>query len=72
MNVTRAIQKPSFIAVQPFFWYFDSHKITVDREYLGISVGGYYLILVCLVSFLQWYLVGLFMDYIRSRWLAGN
>lgn len=67
MNVTRIIQRPSFITAAPYFWYFNSHGITVDRLYWGISVGAYYLIIVCLLSFLQWYLIGLFVDFITRR-----
>jgi hypothetical protein len=35
--------------------------------YGGIDVGGYYLILVCLLSFAQWYLIGLLLDCLRRR-----
>ena len=72
MKVTRFIQRPSFIAAAPYFWYFNSHSITVDHLYWGISVGGYYLLLVCLLSFLQWYLVGLVIDLIRRHLSASR
>jgi len=71
MKTTLVVQKPSFYAARPLFWYFNSRGITVDRQYRGVSVGGYYLLLVCLLSFLQWYLVGFFIDYLRRR-LTGK
>ena len=71
IKLTYAIQKPSVLAARPFFWYFNSRGITVDRQYRGVSVGGYYLLLVCLLSFLQWYLVGFFIDYLTRR-LTGK
>jgi hypothetical protein len=67
MKVTNIIQRPSFIAAVPYFWFFNSHGITVDHPYWRISVGGYYLLLVCLISFLQWYLVGTFFNYVWRR-----
>lgn len=66
MGATRFIQAPSFYAASPFFSYFDKRGIVVDHTYLGISVGGYYLTAVCLISFLQWYLIGAIIDFIRS------
>jgi len=67
LRTSRFVQGPSFYAGRPYFWYFNSHGITVDRLYGGVSVGGYYLLVVCLLSFLQWYLVGLLIDYVRKR-----
>ncbi len=67
LKVTRLVQWPSFFVTRPFFWYFNSRGIVVDHLYLGISVGGYYLILVCSVSFLQWYLIGRFVDWVKRR-----
>jgi hypothetical protein len=67
MRTTRFLQWPSFFAARPYFWYFESHGIDGERLYGGISVTGYYLIIVCVISFLQWYLAGLFVDYLRRR-----
>src|SRR5258707_5817772 len=72
MKVTRFIQRPSFIAAASYFWYFNGRGITVDHLYWGISVGGYYLLLVCLLSFLQWYLLGLIIDLIRRHLIASR
>jgi hypothetical protein len=65
---TFAIQKPSVLAARPFYWYFDALGITVDHLYGGISVGGYYLLLVCLLSFVQWYLVGWVGETLWHKW----
>jgi len=62
MKVTYAIQKPSVFAAKPFYWYFNSRGIVVDRLFWGISVGGYYLLVVSFISFLQWLLIGFFVD----------
>jgi hypothetical protein len=71
MRATRILQWPSIVAARPYFWYFDRHGIVGDRLYAGISVTGYYLVLVCAFSFLQWYLAGLLMDYLVERLSAG-
>jgi hypothetical protein len=68
ITLTYAIQRPSVFASRPFYWYFDSHDITVDHLYAGISVGGYYLLLVCLLSFVQWYLVGWMGQKLWHKW----
>lgn len=67
MRATRVVQWPSFYAATPVNLYFSHRGIVVDQLYWGISVGGYYLICVCLLSFLQWYLVGLLLAYLRAR-----
>lgn len=68
MRTTRLLQWPSFIAAaRPYFWYFNSHGIYGETLYHGISISGYYLIIVCVLSFLQWYAVGGLVDYVRKR-----
>lgn len=67
IRTTRVVQWPSFYIARPFYWYFDNHGIVVDRVYSGISVGGYFLILVVAISFAQWYLIGLLIDLARGR-----
>jgi hypothetical protein len=72
MRITRAVQWPSFRAASPFFLPFNRRIISVNQVYWGISVGGYYLVLVCLLSFLQWYLLGFLIDHGRKRIRAGG
>jgi hypothetical protein len=72
LKVTYAIQSPSAYAARPFFWYFNHYGITVDHQYWGTSLGGYYLVLVCLLSFLQWYVVGFLVDYLRTRFSVSS
>jgi hypothetical protein len=68
MRTTRFVQWPSFVAARPFLWYFDVHDIEGERLYGGVSVTGYYLFIVCLLSFLQWYLLGRFVEYLKDGW----
>jgi len=67
MRITRFLEWPSFFVARPYFWYFDSHGIDGARRYGRVSVTGYYLLIVCLLSFLQWYLVGSLTDYVKRR-----
>jgi hypothetical protein len=67
IKLTYAIQRPSAFAARPFYWFFDGHGLTVDRQYWRVSIGGYYLLLVCLLSFVQWYLAGLLAEYVGRR-----
>ena len=67
MRAARFVQWPSFHGAIPLNWYFSRRGIVVDHLYCGISVGGYYLILVCFLSFLQWYLIGFSIDWARHR-----
>lgn len=72
IKLTYAIQKPSVLAAKPFYWPFDSRGITVDRQYWRISVGGYYLLLVCVLSFVQWFLVGWVVQKLRHKWFSHS
>lgn len=67
MRATRLIQAPSFYAATPFFWYFNNRGILVDDLCAGVSIGGYYLVVVCLLSFAQWYLAGRLIDRLWRR-----
>jgi len=72
MRTSRFLQWPSFKAVaKPYFWYFNNHNIDGDALYGGISVSGYYLLLVFVVSFLQWYAVGWLVERARKRTNLG-
>ncbi len=59
--------RPSVVAAKPFYWYFNSRGIVVARLFLGVSVGGYYLLVVSFISFLQWLLIGFLADTAYHR-----
>ena len=67
LRSVRFLEWPSFFAARPYFRYFDSHGIYGEQLYSGVSVTGYYLVIVCLLSFVQWYAVGRIVDYARER-----
>jgi hypothetical protein len=67
LSATRLVQWPSFYAARPFFWYFNKHGIVVDHLYGKISLGGYHLLTVCALSFLQWSLPGYLVDFLVRR-----
>jgi hypothetical protein len=67
MKASRILQWPSFYAASPLNFLASSRGIVGDTQYWGTSVGGYYLILVCLLSFIQWYLIAIFIDYLTHR-----
>jgi len=62
MKVTYAIQRPSVVAARPLYLYTNSRGYVVDDLFFGVSVGGYHLLVVFLLSFSQWFLVGLVLD----------
>ena len=71
MRFTRLLQWPSFRAATPFNLYLSHRGIVVDDLFWGVSAGGYYLIIVGVLSFLQWYLIGVLIDYTSSRMNAA-
>jgi hypothetical protein len=71
MRTTRTLQWPSLFSARPYFWYFDRHGIYGEQLYGGISVTGYYVLIVCALSFLQWYVVGWLIDWVRNRTNVG-
>jgi hypothetical protein len=65
IRALRIVQCPSFYAASPINYYFSSRNVTIAQLYGGISVGGYYILAVFLLSFAQWFFIGVFVDYIR-------
>jgi hypothetical protein len=57
MELIRWIEFPSFLLVTLIQWAFFS-RVSADQFLLGISTGGYKLLVIMVLSFLQWYLVG--------------
>jgi hypothetical protein len=67
MRFTRFLQWPSFYGASPLNFYFSRRGTVVDHLYGGVSIGGYYLVIVCVLSFIQWYLIGFCIDRYRKR-----
>ena len=67
VRIAHLVNMPSFYAAAPLNFFCSSRGIVVDDLYFGISEGGYYLILVSLFSFLQWYLIGLLLHAVIER-----
>src|SRR6266404_2529231 len=57
MGLIRWIEFPSFLLVTLIQGVFFS-RVSADQFLLGVSTGGYKLLVIMVLSFLQWYLVG--------------
>ena len=68
MQATKILQWPSFHAAIPLSYFFSQRGDFIDKLYWRVSVGGYYLLLVFLLSFIQWYFVGW---VIQKLWAGG-
>jgi hypothetical protein len=66
IRTVRLVEFPSFFIAIPVNYFFSSRGIVVDHLYGGISAGGYYLIAVFLLSFVQWYAIGWLLDWARK------
>jgi hypothetical protein len=49
--------------------YTDPSGHTVALANWGVSIGGYYLLLVIVISFVQWYLIGLVINFMRLKFM---
>jgi hypothetical protein len=71
------IHLPAFSATQPLIWIGNWLELRHEEEpgelgfwdktFLGTSMGGYRLILVMLLSFLQWYLIAILLAWFVTR-----
>jgi hypothetical protein len=68
LRTARILQYPSFLVAKPYFWYFNRRGFVTGDSFAKVSLGGYLLVVVCLLSFAQWYAVGFFIDWIRLHW----
>ncbi len=57
MALIRWIEFPAFLLATLIQWAFFS-RVSADQFLLGISTGGYKLLVIMVLSFLQWYVVG--------------
>lgn len=61
------VEFPSFLLVTLVQQGFLA-KVSADQFFAGISVGGYKLLVIMLLSFLQWYFVGWAAQKLWHRW----
>jgi hypothetical protein len=69
MKATFVIQFPSFLLmtlVQNVFFA----RVSADKFFLGISTGGYKLLAIMLLSFLQWFLIGWVIQKLYRKWIG--
>lgn len=59
LRLARVLHAPSFWAAQLYVWITVKKGILWDKVYWGVSPGGYFLLTVMVLSFGQWFLVGL-------------
>jgi len=67
MKVTYWAEIPSFAFVSVLMRVFLG-RLPSDQLVAGISVGGYRLLAVMMVSFFQWYVVGWMIQKLWDRW----
>ncbi|MGA2372763.1 MAG: hypothetical protein ABSG11_19040 [Candidatus Korobacteraceae bacterium] len=65
------VEFPSFLIVTLMQHAFLS-KVSADQFFAGISVGGYKLLAIMLLSFLQWYFVGWMGQKLWQRWFKAS
>jgi hypothetical protein len=70
MKATFWIEFPSFLSVALFRKAFLS-GVSGDTFFAGISVGGYELLVIMLLSFMQWYIVAWMVQRFWQRWFNG-
>jgi hypothetical protein len=61
------IDFPSFFSVALFRRAF-LREVSGDTFFAGVSVGGYALLTIMLLSFVQWYLIGSVVQKLWQRW----
>lgn len=59
LRLAKVLHAPSFWVARPYVWITTSKGILWDKVYWGVSPGGYLLLIVMVLSFGQWFLVGL-------------
>ena len=70
MKVAFWIEFPSFFSVTLLRRAFLS-GVSGDTFFAGISIGGYELLAIMLLSFLQWYLIGWLCQKLWQKWFGS-
>jgi hypothetical protein len=65
------VEFPSFLFVTLVQHAFFA-KVSADQFFAGISVGGYKLLAIMLLSFLQWYFVGWLGQKLWQKWFRHS
>lgn len=71
MKVVYWAEFPSFVFVSVLMRILFG-RLPSDRFFAGISVGGYKLLAVMMVSFFQWYWVGWTIQKLQRRWSSKS
>lgn len=62
------VQMPAFLVVRPIVCILNQQPSVWGKTFGGLSPWSYLLVLVLLLSFLQWYLVGWTIQKLWHRW----
>ncbi len=71
MKVVFGVEFPSFLSVAVFRKAFLA-GVSGDTFFAGVSVGGYELVVIMLLSFLQWYFIGLAIQKLFGKWRVAH
>lgn len=72
LQLAQWIQAPSFFVARPYVWVVNKNPQLWDEIFLGVSPGGYLLLIVMVLSFGQWYLVGIALRWLLGRWMPAT
>jgi hypothetical protein len=67
----RILQAPAIWIVRPVVWALNKHPDLWETSFWGTSPGGYLLIAQVVLSFAQWYLIGVLCARVANRF-RGN
>ncbi len=67
VRLARWVQAPSFLVARPYVWVVNRNPRLWNETFLGVSPGGYLLLIVMALSFGQWYLVARVVAWSTKR-----
>jgi hypothetical protein len=68
LRLARLIEAPSFVATRLYVWRINKRPDLWNETFLGVSPGGYLLLIAMSLSFGQWYLVAWVGQKLWHRW----